>query len=377
MKIVYSVANIENSGGIERVICTKANFFADVLGYEVHIITLQETKNAFFPFSDKIELHSLGIDTICHKSWMILGSKSKKEYQKKLFQKLEEIKPDVTISVFGLDAEFLYKAKDGSQKVLEFHFTKNYLKHLGDALVNDRWRLLRKGWLIFLSKREEYYVGKYRHVVLLTEKDKQLWGRGDRFTVIPNPLSFTSSRSAELENKVIVAIGRYMPQKGFDLLIHAFSLLQVHFPDWKLCIYGEGQERILLQDLINKFSLQHNVFLKSPQKDIYSVMLDASLFVFPSRYEGFGLVLIEAMECGLPCVAFDCECGPSEIITEGQDGFLVELCNVEQMVEKMKVLINDEMLRKKMGKSAKENVKRFGVDQIMEQWKSYLQNLIS
>jgi len=377
MKIVYSIANIEKSGGIERVVSTKANYFADVLGYEVHIVTLTNTTKPFFTFSSNIHIHSLGIEKMSHKPWMIFGSRSRKDYQQKLFQKLEEIQPDVTISVFGLDAEFLYKAKDGSMKVLEFHFTKNYLQHLGKALPNDKFRRLRKYWLLFLKNKEENIAKKYEHIALLTHKDKELWGNKAKFEVIPNPLSFVTEKTAKLENKTIVAMGRLVYPKGFQYLIKSFALLKEKYPDWKVNIYGNGQDKELLQKEINTLSLQENIFLKEPEQNVESILLESSLFVLPSLYDGFGLVLTEAMVCGVPCVAFDCECGPSDIIEDGVDGFLVETGNIQHLADKMELLMQDKNLRSEMGGKAKENVKRFNVPAIMDLWQGYLIQLIT
>ncbi len=379
MKIVYCKDSLGNAAGMERVLCTKANYFADILGYEVHIVLIEPVpSNLFFSFSSKIIIHSLNINSPKKKSWQVFFKTAfDREYKKKLAVFLQKIKPDITISMFGEEISFLYQLRDGSKKILEFHFSRNYLSHLIEGLPNSKLKWLKKLQVQLLLHREHYYASKYDHIVLLTEKDKQLWGGDKRFTVIPNPLSFLSNHSAKLESKVIVAMGRYIAQKGFDLLIQAFSLLKDEFKDWKLLIYGEGQDRVFLQQLINKLSLQENIILKKNTSDIEEIMSETSLFVLPSRYEGFGLVLIEAMECGVPCVAFDCECGPSEIIKDNEDGFLVKTGDIKELVYKMKQLMENEELRKSMGKSAKKNVTRYYPDVIMGKWNSFFLNLFN
>ena len=368
MKIVYSTSQIYEPGGTERVLCTKANYLADVLGYDIHIVVLDNTKETFFHFSDKIQIHSLGIIKVKHKPWMIFGSRSRKEYQQKLFHKLDEIQPDITISLFGLDVEFLYKAKDRSKKIVEFHFSKNYLQHLGTAIPNDKYRFLRKIWMHILLKKDAYCASKYKHIVLLTEKDKRLWGGGNKYTVIPNPLSFQPTCQSTLENKKIIAVGSYTPQKGFDLLIEAFSLIAKEYPDWSLEIYGSGQDSEFLQNKINSLSLHNQVYRRKPEKNIEQEMAEASIFAFSSRYEGFGLVLTEAMACGLPCVSFDCECGPNEILKEGYSGFLVPSGNLSLFAEALKELMRNMDLRKKMGSQALQEVQRFYPENIMPLW---------
>jgi len=364
MKIAYSLGSIGNSGGIERVISTKANYFADILGYEVHIIVAGRRPEAlFFPFSEQIHFHYLGL------------SSGDKRYKQELEGLLLQIKPAITISTFGRDASFLYTLKDGSTKVLEFHFTKNYLMHLGDSLENDRLRLLRKYWLKYLLWKEERIANHYQHIVVLTERDKQLWGGGDRFTAIPNPLSFETDETAPLNTKTILSMGRLVYPKGFQYLIRAFHTIAREFPEWCIEIYGEGHDREKLQNEINVLSLQRQILLKAPDQDVQSLMMRASLFVLPTLYDGFGLVLTEAMICGVPCIAFDSECGPGEIIRTGEDGFLVPSKDTGALAERMKFLMNNQELRISMGQKAKKNVQRFSITHIGKAWQNYFESI--
>ncbi|GHU69605.1 glycosyl transferase [Bacteroidia bacterium] len=385
MKIAYSIGKLGNSGGIERVLSTKVNYLAETFGYEVHIIVGgKQPESLFYPFSDKIHFHYLGAviagltrnlrknvfqrmaDQVRHDSL----------YRQKLEQKLIEIQPDITISTFGKDAAFLYKLNDGSRKVLEFHFTKNYLKHLGESLQNDKFRFIRRFWLDFLQKRERRWAKNYDHIVVLTNRDKQLWSGGEQFTVIPNPLSFNTKRLATLENKRIVSMGRLVYPKGFSYLIDAFSQIHKQFPDWQLWIYGDGQEKPVFQNQINTLSLQDKIILQMPDADVETILQDASLFVLPSLYDGFGLVLTEAMVCGVPCVAFDCECGPAEIIRDNEDGFLVELKNTQVLAAKMAVLMENVALRQTIGRKAAENILRFDTGKIMALWQAYFNRIL-
>ena len=379
MKIVYSIDSIGNSGGVERVLSTKVNYLVDVFHYEVHIIVGgMQPDDLFYSFSDKIHFHYLDIPLPAFKPCNVMFSnKAVKQYHRKLSRLLHEIRPDITVSTFGRDASFLYKIDDGSKKVLEFHFTKRYLLHLANALKNDRLRLIRKIWLQYLLRRQEKISAHYDHIVLLTERDKQLWGGGDRFTVIPNPLSFVTEQSALLKNALIISMGRLVYPKGFQYLLQAFNLLHAKYPGWRVFVYGDGQDRDLLQKEINILSLQDFFILKVPVQQVESVMMDASLFVLPSLYDGFGLVLTEAMVCGVPCVAFDCECGPSEIIRDGEDGLLVETRNVQVLANAMERLMQDMHFRKTMGGKAKQNVMRFHVHSIMMKWNVFFSNIIN
>ncbi len=379
MKIAYCIESVGNSGGVERVLSTKANYLADIYGYEVHIIVGgQKPDDLFYSFSEKIHFHFLNLNLPSLKPWNVFFTQSfAREYHRGIELLLHSISPDITISTFGRDASFLYKIKDGSIKLLEFHFTKRYLLHLADALQSDRLRWLRKKWLRLLLKREEQIAAHYDHIVLLTERDKQLWGGGDRFHVIPNPLSFVTDQVSSVEAPIISSMGRLVYPKGFQYLLRAFHLLHKKYPEWRVFIYGDGQDRDLLQKEINLLSLQDFFILKTPVLQVESVMMNTSLFVLPSLYDGFGLVLTEAMVCGVPCIAFDCECGPSEIIQDGKDGLLVETKNVQVLANAMERLMQDEHLRKTMGAQARQDVMRFHTDFIMPQWDDLFRRIIN
>jgi glycosyltransferase involved in cell wall biosynthesis len=292
----------------------------------------------------------------------------KKNYKRKLSERLKFIRPDITISMCGNEFSFLHTIQDGSHKIAEFHFSKNYLVQLVKnipGLSFRNLRLLMVKWMQYMQHRKNGY---YEKLILLTEADKNLWGNKPYMAVIPNPLSYKCESSASLDNPRIIAIGRMTAQKGFDLLIESFSLIAAKFPEWKLLIIGEGQDENYLKKLIAERKLTGRIKLEPPVKNIQPLLLQSSILAIPSRYEGFGLVLTEAMEVGLPCVAFDCKCGPSEIIKNGEDGFLVENGNVKEFADSLEKLMADKDLRKQMGASAKANVKRFHAGEVMPRW---------
>ena len=136
-----------------------------------------------------------------------------------------------------------------------------------------------------------------------------------------------------------MAAGRYAPQKGFDKLINAWSIVVQNHPDWKLYIYGDGELRDELQQLINRLQLQNSCFLEHTTSDIAAKYAESSIFVLSSVYEGFGMVITEAMSCGLPVVSFACPCGPKDIIQNDINGLLVEPDNIDQLAEKISILI--------------------------------------
>lgn len=368
-KIVYIIESLGNSGGMERVLSSKANWLACHGNYEVTILTQFKSENTpFFKFDKKVKIESLNLKRTNNRVTNLVFNTHKKTFKKQLTIKLFEIKPDITISLFGSEYEFLYKINDGSKKIIEFHFSRNYLNHLMESIPNLSFRLLRKWRSKYMQSKERKAATNYDKLVLLTKKDQVMWGNPINSCVIYNPLSFTSDEVSSLNEKQIVGIGRFISQKGFDLLIQAFNQISDEIKGWKLTIYGTGQDEHYLKSLIVERGLEDRIILNPPVKNVKEVFLKSSIFAFPSRYEGFGLVLTEAMECGVPCVAFDCECGPSEIIENEVDGFLIENSNVLQFSERLKALINYKELRIQMGKRAKQNVKRFHIENIMTNW---------
>jgi len=367
-KIVYVIASLGNAGGMERVLCTKANWLSQN-NYDVTIISvLPLEEDYFFEFHKNVKIESLAMHKQGKNIIDFIFRTYNKEFEKRLKNRLFELKPDITISMFGSEYAFLYKIKDGSKKVLEFHYSKNYLSHLMAHIPNLSFRRLRIWKFKYDQYNQRKIALKYDKVILLTEKDQLLWNNKVNSWVIPNPVSFTTEQKSSLTNKQIVAIGRFTAQKGFDLLIKSYSIVAKKMPDWKLIIIGEGQDEAYFKKLIKTHNLENSVTLQPTTKNIKELLLESSILAFPSRYEGFGLVLTEAMECGVPCVAFDCECGPSEIIQQDFDGHLVPLFDIEIFAKSLIKLMEDYNLRKKFGVNAKQNVKRFHNEEIMSKW---------
>ena len=166
----------------------------------------------------------------------------------------------------------------------------------------------------------------------------------------------------------MISAGRLTSQKGFERLISVWKEVNKRYPDWSLAIYGTGEDEEALRDQIKEAQLESVITINPPTPEIYTKMQESSIFVFPSRYEGFGLVLIEAMINGLPCISFDCPYGPSEIIKSGNDGFLIPNGNIQAMADKICFLIENENVRKEMGEKARKSVMRYTPENIMLLW---------
>lgn len=375
MRLVYCIAGTRHSGGMERVLANKANYWVRH-GHDVTIVTTdQHGELPFFHLDTRVKCIDLEInyeDNNGKSIWNKLAYYPFKQYvhRKRLRALLKRVQPDITISMFCNEAAFLPKIKEGGWKVLEIHFSKYKRLQYGRKGL---WR-----WVdIVRSRYDEILVKKYDRFVVLTEEDKSYWGALPNMVVIPNARTFTPDNTALLQNKKVLAVGRLTYQKGFERLIEAWSLLNGKYPNWKLFIVGDGEKKEELEQLVVDSSLQDSVFLKAPVKDMEQLYREASVIAMTSRYEGLPMILLEAQAYGIPIVSFKCQCGPADIITDGKDGFLVPEGNIPMMAEKLSMLMADYQLRAKMGKAAVLSSKRFDEERVMNQWENLFRSLLN
>ena len=211
--------------------------------------------------------------------------------------------------------------------------------------------------------------------VVLTHEDSAYWKGLSNQIVIPNPITIEQGITSECTSKQVIAVGRYTYQKGFDLLISTWGIVHLKHPDWALNIYGGGN-REAYQQQVDKLGLQKAITCNGPVNHIAEKYRESSIFVLSSCFEGLPLVLMEAMSSGLAPVAFTCPCGPRDIITNGEDGLLCENGNIEKLADGICRLIEDETLRKEMGKKASISIQRFTVDRIMQQWDQLFKEIV-
>jgi glycosyltransferase involved in cell wall biosynthesis len=376
MKILYYLPSLYTSGGLERIITLKANYFAEQFGYDVTILTSeQQGKDPYYPLSGKIRHIDLGIvfDTQSGRSWLPKPLKYPLKYfsfKRKFSTFLREYKPDITISTLRRELNFINSIQNSSIKIGEFHVTRHSY-HAGSISGNNFLkRIFKKYWgKIFISN-----LKKLSRLVLLTHEEVFNWPELENIVVIPNPLSIFPGRTSTCEKKQVIAVGRYTYQKGFDLLINAWKTINQRHPDWQLHIYGEG-EKESLENQIHTLNLDNSCFLEKPVRNIEEKYIESSIFVLSSRFEGFGMVIAEAMACGVPPVSFACPCGPRDIIKDGEDGLLVEPENIQELADKICYLIDNDHIRKQMGQNARKNIERLKMENIAIQWKKLFNEL--
>lgn len=372
MNITFILESAFNSGGMERMLATIANALSDT--YHITVLTaFNEGRKDYFPFKENVKRVDLHIE----KAKIPRLKELKGEYKRRLGDWLVENRQDVTISLGSMEFFFLPGIKDGSKKVFWFHFAFNY-DLMTSINSSSKWLL---GYCIgYLKRMRRLMVAKrYDAGVVLTNIDLASWRRYLKNVVrIYNPLTIDPISVNDYGIRRAIAVGRIQPQKGFDYLVDAWSIIHGKYPDWHLNIYGDGTKEDIsfIENLINDKHLKGVVNLMGSTSDIAKAYSEHSIMVLSSRYEGFGLVLVEAASCGLPLVSFDCEQGPSEIIEEGKNGFLVSpVGNTKGLAEAICKLIRDENLRKIMGTKAKQVSEPFSLDNITNEWIEFFHNL--
>lgn len=376
-KIVYCTPSLYMAGGVERVLTLKANYFSEKYGYDIIIITTDgKRKPYFYALSQKVKVINLDVnfEDMWHHSFLkrlFLYIPKEREYKKKLSEALYRLKPDITISLMRREINFITDIHDGSKKIGEIHINRAHYRNFTPNRTNPFKALFSRYWMHGLVNK----VKKLDRFVVLTEYDRQAWQEIPRVDVIPNPLPFYPKEMPVTRKKRVIAVGRYFDEKGYDMLLKAWAVVEKVNPDWELAIYGDGN-RSYYERIVSSLDLDRKrCVLNDCISDVQHEYLNSSFFVCTSRFEGFGMGIIEAMACGLPVVAFDCLWGPRSIITDGEDGILVENGNVEKMAETLVLLMQDPDRIADMGRRARNNVQRFYIDGIAEKWKRLFDGL--
>ena len=370
MKIIYVNRVFTVWGGLERVWSDKMNALSEIPGIEVCLVTTDQGDHKVpYPLSGKVRHIDLGIRFV--QQYRYKGLKRYWVYWRliKLFQKeiealLETEKPDVLITNASEFADFIVKWKRNVPLVVESHGTFNRPYHMQEMTLGNRIKSF------FHYKT----LSKVDRIVALTHGDAEQWKRiNSNVSVIPNVVTMNETDVfSDCEKKRVIFVGRLDSQKGFHYLNAIWKIIEKRYPDWCLDIYGEGVDLLENRNMIPQGK---HVFSHGQTLDILDKYKESSILILTSIYEPFGLVMPEAMSCGVPIVAFDCPYGPSEIITNGKDGFLVSCYDVELFANKVSLLIENDSLRKEMGQNAIQSARRFRKEEIIPQWINLFESL--
>ena len=354
MKLFYITPFIAGFGGVQRVLAIKTNYLIETWGYEIHIlVTNSESEIPYFEFNPKVVFHFQKAKGQ-YLSYLL-------DFSKVLKLKINQINPDIIVVCDnGFKGYCLPLLLSKKHKIIfECHVTKYIIlqeESLFDAIVN------KTRWFFY-----DYCISKFTKCVVLVEEMKKEF-TSKNTVIIPNPLWFSADKHASLHSKKVIAVGRHTYQKGFDNMLKIWKLVIEKHSDWMLEIYGEASSEINLLELVEKLNIKNNVIFQDPTPNIIEKYFEASFLILTSRQEGFGMVLIEAMATGLPCISYDCPVGPKDIITNNEDGFVIKNHQEKDFVKAIFSLIEDEDLRIEMGKKAKISSKKYNIEVIMKYW---------
>lgn len=374
MKLMFVYESMARWGGIERVWTDKINWFVNT-GYDVKLITTIQGEHPIpYEIDSKVEIKDLQIQF--HHSYQYKGVKKiwtqwrrQKKFEKLLKQELNEYKPDIIICVATNYVETLVKLKSNIPLIAESHETCLNTCSLSTHSIIK----------IIQNKKLVNYFAKVDCIVSLTEGDAKEWRKyNNNVKVITNTVHLNSNKYiSDCTNKRVIFVGRIAEQKGLPALFKIWEDVTKRHPDWTLDLYGEGESATLTEWVNDETKKQKNIVLHKPTDKIFDKYCECSIFVLTSTYEPFGLVLPEAMSCGLPVIAFDCPYGPTDIITDGIDGFLIPQGDTKAFANKICNLIENPELRKKMGAAGVISSQRYAAANIMPQWVKLFNEIVS
>ncbi len=372
MKIVFLHHANVCRGGIERMLALKANFLVEE-GCDVTILTYEQNGIDFpYPLSAKVKCIDLNVHLYAAYNYsypkrLFVNKDLRNQLAIAIRNYLQNNKTDIVVCTDKdpIELELLASVRTTEKIVVEGH-TSMVDKKMQIKRANSIFSKLQ-GWRTCINLKQA--IARFDLYIALTQEDAQLWQQKVKTAVIPNFLSTYPKEAANLnmEHKRVISVGRLNYQKGQDLLLKAWKYIEDKHPDWHLDIYGDGDDKDMLKELIKKMNLL-NVMIHPSTTDIYAEYKTSDFLVCSSRWEAFGLIIMEAMASGIPAVSFDCDNGPRNIISEGEDGFLAEKENVTDLVNKMSTLIKDHNLRIKMGKKAHENMRKYKAESVSKQY---------
>lgn len=377
MKIAFLCNNFKSLNGVERIWSQKLSLLAESDDNQIFFVTYNQYGAPFsFPLSKKVHHVDLATRYISRCSFRGICQyvdryKSQLAFRQAVRSCFDTIQPDIVVcsDMHVADLKALLSVKEPVVRVVECHCGRSaYFKDLEKIQgFLSRWRQY------FLKRQLLHVISRFDKIVVMTETERKDWNLGDKVVSIPNMLIKYPDEVPlqEIIHHRVISVGRYAYQKGYDLLLEAWKIVEDRHPDWKLDIYGSLDggcgEFDQLQQQIRTLNLR-TVFLHDSTSDIYSSYLESDIYVSASRFESFGMVLVEAMACGLPIVGFNSLYGPVSIVNDGNTGKLVPLSDINQLADAICWMIEHPEERLRMGKNGRSEARKYLPNQIMPLW---------
>lgn len=362
MNVCFFIGDIGLAGGTERVTSVIANELSK-FNINIFILSLKNTNEPFFNLNKNITIKKIFSSSKYGKIKLPLAILKIRKF-------IINNNIDIFINIESMLCLYSIPAVVGLniRNICWEHF--NFNVNLGKSSRD------------LARKLAAHYAND---VITLTEYDKNLWLNNlnckANIVTINNPITIAENNlipTIDKKEKIFVAVGRLTYQKGFDLLLHSWSTISNKYPDWKLNIIGKGEDKVLLSELIKQNKINNSVSILPPTKNIQEHYEKSAFYVLSSRFEGFGLVILEAQSKGLPVISFDCETGPRELIVDKETGWLCKDSDIEDLSNKISdaiELFNNEPEKYiKISENAIANSKKFSIEHIISQWSSFLKN---
>lgn len=371
MTILFVYDTLAIWGGIERVFTEKMNYFARVFGYDVYMLTTNQGDHPIpFPLDEHVHYEDLHVQSHLQYRYSFLiryrmHFSKNRLLKRRLKEKIESIRPDIIISTTSRYIPELVQLKGDSLLIAESH---SGFEHL---MEYDTMNWIRRLEL----KKLRNALAKVDVLVALTEQDAKHWRRiHPHVEVIPNVVHLNQTgRYSSLEERRVIFVGRFCRQKSIPDLLAVWRIVHQRHPDWRLDMYGDGEYLEMLQNEIK--SMDANITVHEPTLAIIERYCESSMLVLTSLYEPFGLVMVEAMSCGLPVVSFESD-GAEQILMDGNNGFIVKDRNIEAFADRVCRLMEDKTLRQQMGQNGILSSRRFSAEQVMPRWKDLFETIV-
>ena len=362
-------------GGAERVLTDKANYLSEHGGHQIMLVSYEQGTHPLpYELHPSVKYEDLDCRFFTLSRYSVLIRlyhyyRLRHKFESSLRKLASDFHPDVVVlaSDWQTLTTSVLHAVSPTPVIAEFHNAYDYImrkvgvsenKLMAEIIRCFHWQTLK-------------HLGECAKMVVLTESDARCWRRHfGNVCVIPNPVTFYPNAIDDVTKDPgrIIFVGRFNHEKRVDRLVIAFSKLAVRYPHWHVDIFGEGNEKKLIEQLISDYNLGGRVIIHNPTKTIFEEYKRSEMLVLCSEHEARPLVLVEAMACGIPCVSLDCPYGPREIITDGVTGLLARDGDVKDLAVKMEWLMTHNEERREMGLRAREEAAKYKMSVIMQEW---------